>query len=112
MSRTREKRQAAGLCNRCGKGLNVKRKGNGKPYRMCTKCRNYMRKQKSLLRNGKPIADDKAHAFTKTEKRYRIKRTSKVGTIVPCPCPNPIILEFTDGSRDAFHLRDCEEVSP
>ena len=28
--------------------------------------------------------------------------------VVPCPCPDPLVLEFKDGKRDAFHLSELE----
>ena len=39
---------------------------------------------------------------------YRVLETNEVGVVVPCPCDDPIILQFKDGVRDAFHLRELE----
>ena len=42
---------------------------------------------------------------------YQVIETGKVGQLVPCPCDNPIILEFKDGCRDAFFLRELEPTT-
>lgn len=39
---------------------------------------------------------------------YRVVETNEVGVLVPCPCDDPVILQFKDGVRDAFHLRELE----
>ena len=39
---------------------------------------------------------------------YRVVGTGAIGQLIPCPCNNPIILEFKDGIRDAFFLRELE----
>ena len=45
---------------------------------------------------------------TTTGLHYQVVRSGKVGVVVPCSCPDPLILEFRDGKRDAFHLRELE----
>ena len=42
---------------------------------------------------------------------YRVIETGEVGKLIPCPCDNPIILEFKDGLRDAFFLRELEATT-
>ncbi len=42
---------------------------------------------------------------------YRVIETGKIGQLIPCPCDNPIILEFKDGTRDAFFLRELEPMT-
>ena len=37
---------------------------------------------------------------------YRVVETGEIGQLIPCPCDDPIILEFKDGIRDAFFLRE------
>ena len=39
---------------------------------------------------------------------YRVKLTGDIGMIMPCPSDDPVILEFRDGTRDAFRLQDIE----
>ena len=41
---------------------------------------------------------------------YRVAETGEIGQLVPCPCDNPIILEFKNGIRDAFFLRELEPI--
>ena len=42
---------------------------------------------------------------------YRVIETGEIGQLIPCPCDNPIILEFKDGIRDAFFLRELEPTT-
>ena len=42
---------------------------------------------------------------------YRVVETGEIGQLIPCPCDNPIILEFKNGTRDAFFLRDLEPTT-
>ena len=42
---------------------------------------------------------------------YRVVKTGEIGQLIPCPCDDPIILEFKDGSRDAFFLRELEPAT-
>lgn len=42
---------------------------------------------------------------------YRVIETNKVGKLIPCPCDNPVILEFKDGIRDVFFLRELEPTA-
>ena len=42
---------------------------------------------------------------------YRVIKTGEIGQLIPCPCDNPIILEFKDGIRDAFFLRELEPTT-
>ena len=39
---------------------------------------------------------------------YKVVETGEIGKLVPCPCDDPVILQFKDGARDAFHLRELE----
>lgn len=36
---------------------------------------------------------------------YKVIKTKCVGRLIPCPCDDPVILEFKHGMRDAFWLR-------
>ena len=42
---------------------------------------------------------------------FRVIQTDVIGKLVPCPCDDPVILEFKNGLRDAFHLRELEPTS-
>ena len=42
------------------------------------------------------------------QETYRVIKTGEIGQLLPCPCDDPIILEFKDGTRDAFFLRELE----
>ena len=42
---------------------------------------------------------------------YRVVETGEIGQLLPCSCDNPIILEFKDGIRDAFFLRELEPTT-
>ena len=42
---------------------------------------------------------------------YRVIETGRIGQLIPCPCDNPIILEFKNGIRDAFFLRELEPTT-
>ena len=42
---------------------------------------------------------------------YRVIETDEIGKLVPCPCDDPVILEFKNGIRDAFHLRELEPTN-
>ena len=45
------------------------------------------------------------------QQTYRVVETGEIGQLIPCPCDNPIILEFKNGTRDAFFLRDLEPTT-
>ena len=40
---------------------------------------------------------------------YRVRKTGEIGKLSPCPSDDPIILEFGNGIKAVFHLR---ELSP
>ena len=42
---------------------------------------------------------------------YKVIETEEIGKLIPCPCDDPIILEFKNGIRDAFHLRELEPTN-
>ena len=42
---------------------------------------------------------------------YRVVGTGAIGKLIPCPCDDPIILEFKNGIRDAFFLRELERTT-
>lgn len=42
---------------------------------------------------------------------YRVVETGEIGQLVACPCDDPVILEFKDKVRDAFHLRELEPTT-
>ena len=42
---------------------------------------------------------------------YRVIKTGEIGKLVHCPSDDPVILEFKDGYRDAFHLRELEPTT-
>ena len=45
------------------------------------------------------------------QETYRVVETGEIGQLIPCPCDDPIILEFRDGTRDAFFLRELEPTT-
>ena len=51
----------------------------------------------------------KCHPITLTGAQYRVKESGKVGTIVPCPGNDPIILQFNK-IREVFRMSDVEKV--
>ena len=120
----RAERKAAGLCVQCGNSppSGVVKAGPhaGKPSLKCDDCSEKVRinslrhREKTGLRPpGKIVGrneGDGDHPFTLTGKYYRVKETGHIGAIVPCPCPDPMILEFKGGKRDAYHVKECEET--
>lgn len=42
---------------------------------------------------------------------YRVIKTGEIGELIPSPSDNPVILEFGEGFRDAFFLRELEPTS-
>lgn len=42
---------------------------------------------------------------------YRVTETGEIGELILCPCDDPIVLEFKDGIRDAFFLRELEPTT-
>ena len=112
------------MCVRCGKvppsGITNRGTNAGKPSATCADCQEKSRKhsrdqyaRKGAKRPKKKYNKDKGkgdHPFTTTGKTYRVKKTRRTGVIVPCPCDDPIILQFKDGKRDAFHLREVKKA--
>ena len=45
------------------------------------------------------------------QQTYRVVETGEIGQLIPCPCDNPIILEFKNGTRDAFFLHELEPTT-
>ena len=102
-----------GLCA-CGKtlraGISARTK---KPYQTCQRCF-----QRTSTRNAQEWEEKKDAAgavdhgvpppITTTGLHYQVVRSGEVGVVVPCPCADPLVLEFRDGKRDAFHLRELE----
>ena len=105
-----------GLCS-CG---NTRRAGisarTKKPYETCQRC-----SQRTSTRNAQEWEEKKDAAgaidhgvpspITTTGLHYQVLRSGVVGVVVPSPCPDPLVLEFRDGSRDAFHLRELEPTA-
>ena len=105
-----------GLCA-CGKtprsGISARTK---KPYKTCQRCF-----QRASTHNEQEREEKKDAAgaidhgvpfpITTTGLHYQVLSSGEVGVVVPSPCPDPIILEFRDGSRDAFHLRELEPTA-
>lgn len=114
----RAKRKAEGLCVQCGKVKATGSATTGRRYLTCSNCRRHVTNRVAAHREGvvynDPDDDErgKPHPFTTTGKRYRVKKTRRTGVIVPCPCPDPIIIQFGEkpNTRRVFHLRECEEV--
>ena len=46
--------------------------------------------------------------MTSNGARYRVIETGEIGQLIPCHCDNPVILEFKNGIRDVFFLRELE----
>ena len=37
---------------------------------------------------------------------YKVSKTGEIGEKIECHCDTPVLLEFSNGKRDAYHLRD------
>ena len=103
---------AQGLCRFCGSpprsGIS-KRTGRG--YTTCQRCyektnanhKRYRERKRTDKPSPLPPIDS-----TSDKIYYLVIETGEIGQLVPCPSTDPIILEFKDGIRDAFHLRELE----
>ena len=109
-------RKAQGLCTQCGKRPPVKKK-NGRMGKSCADCREAwkIRHRRMQENQGKrvkerrfteQITDEVCHAITLTGQAYRVKRTGKVGVIMPCPGDDPIVLQFPNGKRKVYHRKE------
>lgn len=98
-----------GLCPGCGDEP-VKGKTMCQP---CLSKHNEYSKAYAKKHKNKPSDPIRGEPFpiTTTKQRYRVIETGNIGVVVPCPCDNPLILEFEDGLRDAFFLRELEATS-
>ena len=109
----RDARRDAGICPTCGEDeiLSGVSDATGKPYTTCKDCNEQRKidyqKQKEEKEGSKPTRGV-PFPLTITGLHYRVEVSGVIGKIVPCPCDDPIILEFSDVSRDAYHLRNCE----
>ena len=117
-SYTKLRRQALkdeGLCPSCGEepkdGISPK---TGKPYICCQACldESYEKVKESKERaNPKDPTRGAPHPVTMTKQRYRVVRTNEVGVVVPCPSPDPLILEFKESTRDAYHAHQIKKTN-
>ena len=104
----RQTRKEEGLCPGCGDepkdGISSK---TGKPYISCQACldESYesVKENKERTNYKDPARVCTSPRATMTKQRYRVVRTNEVGVVVPCPCPDPLILEFKESTRDAYH---------
>ena len=110
--RVRERQQAfrnQGLCS-CGRqrreGISARTK---KPYQTCQRCSQRAGAQEKKEKGGAGAIDRGVpFPITTTGLHYQVVKSCEVGVVVPCPCPDPLVLEFKDGKRDAFHLSELE----
>ena len=68
----------------------------------------YIRDANVRERNDKP-REGKPFAITTTGKHYQT-HDGHVGKVMPCPCDNPLILEFTDGKRKVFFAKEIHHT--
>ena len=103
----RDARRDASVCVTCGR---ERRTGisphNGKVHQTCQRCYDVAARNSKKYRTGRQVESPDAPVTT-TGAHYLVPATNVVGKIMPCNCDNPIILQFADGSRDFFWLRDC-----
>ena len=104
----RDARREAGTCVSCGK---EKQRGgvspyNGKVYQTCQRCYDVTTGNKRKYRGGNAVPGPDAPNTT-TGFHYLVPAANVIGKIMPCNCPDPIILEFANGTRDFFWLQDC-----
>ena len=97
-----ERYHSEGLC-RCGRERFLALNLQGKPETRCGRC---IDAQNVRNRPSKP----KPSANWHTGHFYRVLDTGEIGEQVECPCTDPIILEFKDSLREAFHLREVEPI--
>lgn len=97
-----------GLCVGCGdevrSGVSAQ---TGRPYAICQYCHDQRRANQERYRDTRPVQSID-FPLTTTGAHYRVKLTGDVGKIKPCPCDDPVILEFAKGNLDFFRLRDIE----
>ena len=99
-----------GLCVSCGDevsgGIQAR---TGRAYLTCDSCREkraeYERRHQEGSGSSLPGVD---FPVTTTGFHYRVKATGDVGKIQPCPCDDPVILEFQDEVLDFFWMKDIE----
>ena len=104
----RDARREAGVCVSCGS--KEKRTGispyNGTEYQTCQRCYDTAARHSEKYRTGKRVAESPDAPVTTTGAHYLVPSTNVIGKIMPCNCDNPIILQFADGSRDFFWLKE------
>ena len=100
-----ERYLSEGLC-RCGHDTKSGLNSRDKPYTMCESCVD-KQDRKLVLKPAPPKSPENWH----TNQFYRVTTTGEIGEQIECPCTDPIVLEFKDGVRDAFHLRELEPTT-
>ena len=99
----------AGLCVECGGEVSVGISRKGRVYQTCDSCREkrveYERRHAEGSGSALPGVD---FPVTTTGFHYRVKATGDVGRIQPCPCDDPVILQFQDEVLDCFRMSDIE----
>ena len=101
-----------GLCVSCGDevsgGIQAR---TGRAYLTCDSCREkrveYERRHQEGSGSPPPGVD---FPTTTTGAHYRVKSTGDVGKIQPCPCDDPVILQFQDEVLDFFWMKDIEKT--
>ena len=99
-----------GMCVVCGGEVSVGiSQTTGGSYQTCDTCRKkrveYDRRHAEGSESDLPGFD---YATTTTGFHYRVKATGAIGKIKPCPCDDPVILEFQDEVLDFFRMKDIE----
>ena len=106
---------AEGLCRYCSEprrtGISKK---TSKGYTTCQHC--YDKIKANAKRHHERERTDKPSPLppidsTSDKIYYFVIKTGEIGKLIPCPCDDPVILEFKDGVRDAFHLRELEPTT-
>ena len=104
-----------GLCRFCGSpprpGISER---TGRGYTTCQRC--YEKTKASAKQHHERKSRPKPSPLppaerTLDEMHYLVVETGEIGQLVPCPSDDPVILEFKDGVRDAFHLRELEPTT-
>ena len=95
----RQRHLDQGLCG-CGRERKPGTNQQGKPEARCQRCFDAQKRRNLVI---KPSSTG-----NNSNKYYRVIKTGKVGKLMPCESDDPLILDFKDGSRDVFHLKELK----
>ena len=70
-----------------------------------------MRRRQAKVRKAPDPTRGTPFPVTTTGVHYEDLETGAIGKVVPCPCDDPLILEFEDGRRDAFFVRNLQPTA-